>query len=280
MKLVDNKRENQQQIKRKSCMNTIEVKQNVPEISKLSEIGKTYVYEDTVVIPSQYYAKFSGKETRATNQALDRISGTGRLAKGEDYFKLNKNMVTDCDHKEIQQLADPRYGITLITKKAVNTLSHYFDDERSIELSKSVNNIATKVMETKQSSLDNILLHVKDHLLIFDKIIPYISDNANNIQNLQTVDADHNLTSSQVSEIDALISGRYREYDRNGVVCGLIKRRIKQEFFDIPGPRTYKEIPRRGFERAKQIVRQWEPTLRQQEKYGLTIKRAGTGGDQ
>jgi len=100
------------------------------------------------------------------------------------------------------------------------------------------------------------------------------------INTLITANDDDTLTSSQISELDALISSRYREYDKNGVVCGLIKKRIKQEFFDRPGSRTYKEIPRRGFERAKQIVRQWEPTLRQQEKYGLTIKRAGTGGDQ
>jgi len=268
MKLVDSEHDNQQYIKKESCMNTIEVKQNVPEISKLSEIGKTYVYGDSVVIPSQYYAKFSGKPTKVINQALKRIINTDRVTEEEDVFFLTRNeaidfgKVTGCD----LQL---NHGLTLLTRKAVNTLSHYFDDEHSIELSKSVNNIATKVMESE-----------RPYLAVAKQIILAMEERDSTINTLITANDDDTLTSSQISELDALISSRYREYDKNGVVCGLIKKRIKQEFFDRPGSRTYKEIPRRGFERAKQIVRQWEPTLRQQEKYGLTIKRAGTGGDQ
>lgn len=120
------------------------------EILKLSEISKPIEYKDVLVVPSQAYAKFSGKEVRAVNQALVRLEKAGRLGEGSDFFRLTGQMITSCDHEEIQGLADPRYGVTLLTRKAVNTLSHYFDDPNSITLSKEVNAKATGVMELQE----------------------------------------------------------------------------------------------------------------------------------
>lgn len=64
---------------------------------------------------------------------------------------------------------------------------------------------------------------------------------------------DDTLTSDQISELDQLINKKYKEFGdvRN---VGMIRKRLKEEFFSIKGSRTYKEIPRRGFEKAKAII--------------------------
>jgi hypothetical protein len=66
------------------------------------------------------------------------------------------------------------------------------------------------------------------------------------------------LTHTQISELDAIIHEQYKKH-KNGMVAGLIKRQIKEAFFEIVSTRTYKEIPRNGFERACEIARDFIP---------------------
>jgi prophage antirepressor-like protein len=68
------------------------------------------------------------------------------------------------------------------------------------------------------------------------------------------------LTHDQISELDAIIHTQYKKH-KNGVVAGLIKKKIKEEFFEIRSTRTYKEIPRSGFKRACEIAEQFTPPL-------------------
>lgn len=65
------------------------------------------------------------------------------------------------------------------------------------------------------------------------------------------------LTHDQISELDGLINNRYKDFGdvRN---VGMMRKAIKEHFFKIKGSRTYKEIPRSGFEVAKQIVAHYQ----------------------
>lgn len=64
---------------------------------------------------------------------------------------------------------------------------------------------------------------------------------------------DDTLTHDQISELDRLIADAAR---RTGDIkdIGRIRKKIKQGSFEIIGSRTYKEVPRRDFEKAKSIV--------------------------
>jgi prophage antirepressor-like protein len=68
------------------------------------------------------------------------------------------------------------------------------------------------------------------------------------------------LTHDQISALDEIIHAQYKKH-KNGMVAGLIKRRIKEEFFDIVSTRTYKEIPRHGFDRACEIASAFVPPM-------------------
>ena len=67
------------------------------------------------------------------------------------------------------------------------------------------------------------------------------------------------LTHDQISKLDQLMNTRYKMLACHPKVLGLMKRAIKQEFFELGATRTYKEIPRSGFDRAMQIVAGFVP---------------------
>lgn len=125
---------------------------SLKEVNTLSQLSATYEYEDKVVVPSQSYAKFCGKDVKVVNQAVQRVAESGRLKDGEHFFKLDNEearswvRVTNCDSELSQSLAANR-GLTLLTKLAVNTLSHHFNDTNSVNLSNSINDTATRVQE-------------------------------------------------------------------------------------------------------------------------------------
>lgn len=62
------------------------------------------------------------------------------------------------------------------------------------------------------------------------------------------------LTHDQITELDKEMDAVVAK-TKNKKDFGLMKRKIKQAFFEIGGTRTYKEIPRKGFEEALKIIR-------------------------
>lgn len=66
------------------------------------------------------------------------------------------------------------------------------------------------------------------------------------------------LTHDQISELDQEISKKWHASKAHVKICGLLKKAIKAHFFEIKGTRTYKEIPRSGFDKALQIVRDFK----------------------
>ena len=235
------------------------------QVEDLGEIGRTYSHKGSEVVPSQAYAQFCGKPTKEVNRALNRISKAGRLVSGEDFFTLNVEEsahLTRCQPVTFQS----NHGLTLLTHLAVNTLSHYFDDAASVAHSKRVNRAGTKVLETApdsgQDEEDQRLMMIANLALSIVGVRKQNRRMSAEIQEVRVMadQSDSVLSSSQVSELDEVINNRYRELNLPPRVCGLIKRRLKAEFFAQTSTRTYKEIPRSGFQKAKAIIREWYPT--------------------
>jgi hypothetical protein len=75
------------------------------------------------------------------------------------------------------------------------------------------------------------------------------------IEALQANQADSNLTSSQVTEIDRRISAKVRELGGDFKTSGLIKRALKARFFKGPvGTRTYKEIASKDYQEVLNFI--------------------------
>lgn len=67
------------------------------------------------------------------------------------------------------------------------------------------------------------------------------------------------LTSDQITILDKEIMNKFKELGgKEYRIIGLIKKAIKNEFFEITGSRTFKEIPRSGFELALEIVKNFQ----------------------
>lgn len=116
------------------------------QVGTLNEIGRTFKFKGVEVVPSQAYAQFCGKHTKEVNRALKRISAAGRLVSGEDFFTLNVEEsahLARCQPGTFQS----NHGLTLLSRLAVNTLSHHFDDANSVAHSNRVNSIATESMD-------------------------------------------------------------------------------------------------------------------------------------
>jgi hypothetical protein len=158
------------------------------ELKTLEPVMKSKVeYKGIPVVPSQWYAEFCGKEVKYVNRALKRLTEQERLIEENDYFKLTAEMVPAGNHI-LNELCDPKYGIYLLTLKSVNTLSHYFDDPKSVELSIEVNERATEQMEEEytndpltKSILDTLALRKRQ--LKMEKQINVIEDKIDKIDN-------------------------------------------------------------------------------------------------
>lgn len=118
---------------------------NLPSVETLGTIGKTYRYKDFIVVPSQYYARWSGQEIQHVNQAIERLAMQNRLEIGEHFFKLTYEEarlfvdITKCDI-ELQGLTK---GLVLITYSAVNRLTHHFQDPNSVARSNLITDTYT-----------------------------------------------------------------------------------------------------------------------------------------
>lgn len=119
------------------------------EVNTLSQLSVTYEYQDVPVVPSQAYAKFCGKDVKVVNQAIERVASSGRLKEGTHYFKLDAEKGQEFQQSQSVTLdfISKISGCVLLTRNAVNTLSHYFNDTASVNLSNSVNDTATRVQE-------------------------------------------------------------------------------------------------------------------------------------
>jgi transcriptional regulator with XRE-family HTH domain len=107
---------------------------NLTQVTSLDDIGKTYRYKDFIVVPTQYYARWSGQETKHVNEAIERLTSQNRLEKDEHFFYLtyedasNFCEIRSCDLKP----SEIKKGLTLITYSAVNRLTHHFQDPYSV----------------------------------------------------------------------------------------------------------------------------------------------------
>lgn len=121
-------------------------------LEALEDVGRTYKYNGVEVIPSQALAHFMGKKTEVINQALKRLGKSGRLIEGADYFVANTNR--DIDPTSQLVMFKSNHGLTLVTRLAANTLTHYFEDEKSVKQSKEINRIATAVMDQAKKPVE------------------------------------------------------------------------------------------------------------------------------
>jgi len=71
------------------------------------------------------------------------------------------------------------------------------------------------------------------------------------------------LTHDQATQLDSEINAKFKEVGiKNFKILGYIKKQVKAAFFENPASFTFKEIPRSGFEQARNIVRNFEvPTF-------------------
>jgi len=138
-------------------------------VIKLKDLtSEIFEHRGRKVVPSQFYAEFCGKPLKLVNQAVKRLDTKNRLLHSRDYFHIFADMVADCNH--LSKYVDKRYGGIFLTRKAVNTLSHYFEDSNSITLSHEVNGKAAEVQDIEDiddpliSSLQKIIQVRKDQI--------------------------------------------------------------------------------------------------------------------
>jgi len=136
----------------------IEKLKNLQDINTLTDIGNTYRYRDFIVVPSQYYARWSGQDTKRVNETIDRIAEQGRLEIGEHFFKLNFEETRDFIKKEPFDLDanDIKFGLVLITFSAVNRLTHHFRDPVSVAQSNYITDTYTSLTDKPRSFVDVI----------------------------------------------------------------------------------------------------------------------------
>lgn len=129
------------EVKREKERLRAEKLKNLQDISTLTDIGNTYRYRDFIVVPSQYYARWSGQDTSRVNETIYRLAEQGRLEIGEHFFKLTfeetrdfiKKAPVDLDANEL------KFGLVLITFSAVSRLTHHFRDPMSVAQSNYIN---------------------------------------------------------------------------------------------------------------------------------------------
>lgn len=251
-------------------------------VQDLSLLGTTYPYQDYRVVPSHYYALWSGQEPRRVNEAIERLAERGRLEIGEDFFKLNQSetkdfvLVAKCDLSEI----DWRKGITLITRKTVNRLTHYFDDPNSLAKSDQIDSQYTTIEEVAASDLSSrakmiLMTDLCKNWLDMDEKRSLMGAQIEAVsKNLSVTDAkvdatkaaleahkqSSRLTSDQIEELENIIRRKIKEYG-HGCVKGLVLRYLKQVFLgDRASGNTYKDIACRHYEEALVRVKNWIPT--------------------
>ena len=126
-------------------------------VPTLADIGNIYQYKDCMVVPSQFYARWSNNETRVVNQAIGRLEECNRVEHGIDFFKLGSEEAREfligkgCD-LSMQEIAK---GLYLLTRSGANSLTHYFNDPNSIIKSKLINRGYNSFEEIHKSGLSS-----------------------------------------------------------------------------------------------------------------------------
>ena len=166
-------------------MNEVVVLTDVAVIRSIMGGREPMEYMGKWVAPSKVYAEFSKKEIRNVNQVITRLEDYGKLIEGVDIFRLDAQMVSDLDTKlcsaqitensviySLRQLSDSRHGVILLTRSAIDIMSHYFNDPNSVALSKEVNALATDAREMSSlaltSQIANSLSRMEEHLISLD----------------------------------------------------------------------------------------------------------------
>lgn len=68
------------------------------------------------------------------------------------------------------------------------------------------------------------------------------------------------LTADQITELDQAINKRFKELGvKDHRVIGYIRKAVKNQFFEISWSRTYKELARRDFKAALELVKSYNP---------------------
>lgn len=270
-----------------SSDNTRAILARIPDVQKLSAVWKTYQYNECTVVPSQYYAQWSKQEPKRVNEAIDRLSEQGRLEIEEDFFRLTyeeaRNFVDvakcDLDSQEVKK------GLVLIARKAVNTLTHYFNDPhskaKSIEINTQYSYLEQafeKLTEEDMNDSRSQMLFMTQLCLRWVAMDKQRSATAAQIEavskNLSVTDGkvdatkaeleDHRqssrLSSDQVEAIDNAIRFKIKEFG-HGCVKGLIQRYLKKTFLGgRAASNTFKDIASRHFDEMLQRVQTWIPT--------------------
>ena len=258
----------------------------LPAIETLTTIGRSYQYKECTVVPSHYYARWCGQETRVVNQTIERLQEQSRLEIDEDFFKLTPEEardfvnITNCD----LDLTEVKKGVTLITRRTVNTLSHYFNDPNSIAKSRSVNEGIiggiTNLDDLARSDLPSrskmlIMNEFCKRWLEADEVRAMMGEKIETIAKELTetdlkVDQtkkaleDHKqasrFTSDQMLHIEGMCREKSEQYGHY-CVSSIIKRHLKDVFLGrFASAGTYKDISSRHFDEAVMRVRNWIPT--------------------
>jgi len=251
-------------------------------VRDLSLLGKTYQYQGCSVVPSHYYAIWSGQEPRCVNQAIDRLHDQGRLEIEEDFFRLNHEeskdfiKITNCDF-DFQSL---NRGLVLITRKTVNTLTHYFNDPNSVEKSKRINSEYTSIEQISASNLSSrekmiLMTDLCKNWLDMDEkrsmmgaqieaVSKDLSVTAAKADATQAELEEHKqssrLTSDQIEAIENIIRIKIKEYG-HGCVKGLVQRYLKQIFLGGRATgNTFKDIACRHYSEVILRTQNWIPS--------------------
>lgn len=121
------------------------------------------------------------------------------------------------------------------------------------------NEVLPSLRKTGSFSLKEVdpLDQLKMHVAIMEKQREEIRNMNSRLEAVAIESKQDNdtLTHDQITQLDKAIADKHKQTGiKDYKVLGLIRKSIKNEFFEISGSRTYKEIPRRGFEKALSIV--------------------------
>ncbi len=158
-------------------------------------------------------------------------------------------------------------GFTLLTRLAVNTLSHYFDDPNSITHSKKVNSVAAETMALATEPMDGLDLIIAQAMEL-KRFKGEVNARLLDVKT-EALQPDSALTNTQVEFLEDLRTSRVRALELPVEAHGMLNRALKNQFFKNPKGRTFKEIPRSQFEVAKQIASTWQPTAKEMQRMGL-----------
>ena len=257
-------------------------KSELKTVDALLSIGNTYRYRDFIVVPSQYYAKWAGAETRIINQAIDRLEERNRLEKNEHFFRITNEEakdfinITGCDLSFQEVLK----GLVLLTLRAVNTLSHYFNDPNSIARSNQIDDAFTSMEQITKSNLTGIQqmyamsnlirrwIDMEEQQVIIGAQLETMGKNialtdakvdATKLE-LEQHRQSSRLNRDQIDALEDMFRIKNKEHGHPSVQ-GLVQRHLKQVFLGHRASgNSYKDIAAKHFPEMLERAKAWIPT--------------------